>query len=352
MAFRRLFNRKPPPTVAIMRIDQDVDGLLRALADSSPNVVRDAANAIGSLHLHGADASREKTAGAGPALVAAFMRQQAELANLKYYQGIEIGDRHTSQWAIVDALGTIRASAGEPLLRTLVADQQADAYLRGHAAAALGRIAGVAHFELLRGLLDASDTPPVLAEGAVAGLLAAGDAGAEAIEHAVVGTRRREFAAAVKKVLERESTGEYQESAKRILSAIAQEAAANAEEAAWQAGQREAWEQAVVAKRIQAFPLAAKLAALLGHPEWTAGRNLIKAPRAGGYDEAVATCRELGLNVVEQEKLLEVSRVMGTHGYDEPDETEISTFEVSADVDFEGESFVILGGRRERRMLI
>lgn len=345
MPFRKLFGRKPPASVQVLRIDEDVDGLVRALKDPSPTVVRDAAMAIGSLYLHGGETSRNKAEAAGAPLLEAYANQQAELANLKYHQVTEKVDRTTAQWAILDALGMIRASLAEPLVLSLVEDDRADAYLRGRAAAALGRIGGVAHCPSLKRLLLAFDTPTDVAAGATVGLLAMGEEGATAIQHALENTSRHEFAAALTKILERESGGEYGETAKRILNGIA-------EEAAWQAEQRTAWQEAVVAKRIEAFPLTAKLATLLGHPEWTADRNLIKAPGGAAYDEAVATCRKLGLTVVEQEKLLDVTRVKGTHGYDEPDETEISTYEVSADVNFESEAFVIVGGRRERRRLI
>jgi len=345
MPFGKLFGRKPPASVQELRIDEDVDGLLRALRDPSPTVVRDAAMAIGSLYLHGGEPSHNKAEAAGPALLESYARLQGELSNLNYHQVIEKGDRATAQWAIIDALGTVRATGAESLVASLVKDRQADPYLRGRAAAALGRIGGTAHLPLLRSLMQAADTPQVLADGAAVGLLAMGDEGASQIQGALENTSRPEFAAALSRVLERESGGEYQEPARRIL-------AATAEDAAWQAEQRRAWQEAVVAKRIEAFPLAARLATALGHPEWTADRNLIRAPSHAGYDEAIATCRELGLTVVEHEEPLNVRIVSGTHGYDETDETEISTFEVSADVDFEGEPLVIQGGERERSRLL
>ena len=344
MAFRKLFNRKPPPSVAEMRVDEDVDGLVRALGDPSPTVVRDAASALGSLHLHGAEASRQHAAAAEPALVAAFMRQQAEIPNLgAAYQMIEQGDRRTAQWAIVDALGTIRASGSTSLLQELVEDPHADAHLRGRAAAALGRIAGDSHFELLRRTLEASDTPVELAEGAVAGLLAAGDAGAGVIQRTLAGTKPSDFVAAVKKVLERECAGEYQERAKRLLSA-------SAEEAAWQAGQRAVWEEAVVAKRIAAFPLTAKLASSLGHPEWTAGENLIRAPGAVGYAEAVEACRSLGLSVEEVETNPEVRVLRNVDDFGREETAEETTCDLTATVRFEGSPIAITGGVRVRRV--
>lgn len=343
MPFRKLFSRKPPPTVQEMRIDEDVDGLVRALADPSADVVRDAAKAITSLSLHGRPESIQKASGAGPALIAAYLRQQDALEHLTApHELLEKGDRRYAQWDIIDALGAIRAPGAEPLLQQLVKDTRADAYLRGRAAAALGRVAGATHFRLLSRLFHSSDTPRELAEGAAAGLIAAGMEGATLVQDNLTTSHRRDFVASVTKALQHLG-GEYEEAANRVLSAIA-------EEAAWQSGQRKAWEEAVVARRLKAFPVTAKLATLLGHPEWTADHNLIKTPSAVAYDEAVAACRALGLAVEETESDPQVRILRNSDDFGREETAEETTCHLSAAIQFEGESIAITGGLRTRRV--
>lgn len=272
------------------------------------------------------------------------MRQQTELANLKYYQVTEKGQHGTAQWAILDALGTIRAPVAESLLRGLVDDDQADPYLRERAAAALGRVGGGACFELLRRSLEAPNAPRQLVEGAAVGLLAVGGQAEPVVRQALLEAQRPETRAAVKGALEHEvaAGSEYKEAAQRLLAALA-------EDAAWQAGQRAAWEEAVVAKRIQAFPVTAKLAALLGHAEWTAGRNLIKAPMPSGYDQCVAACRALGLPVEETESDPEVRVLRNVDDLGREETGEERTYHLTANVQFEGETMAITGGLRIQR---
>lgn len=344
MAFRKLFDRTPPRSVAELRVDEDVRGLVRALADPSPTVVGDAARALGSLHLHGGGTSPQEAAAAGPALLAAFARLQAELrALVAPHQVIERGDRSTAQWAIVDALGTIRSADAAPLLLGLVEDRQADEHLRGRAASALGRIGGDARADLLSGVLEADDTPTELAEGAVEGLLAAGEPGERAIAHVLADPDRRALVSTVERVLEREAGGPFAPVAERFL-------AARAAEAAWQASERASWEAALVAKRVAAFPRAARLASSLGHPEWTAGEDRIDAPGPGAYAEAVATCRALDLHVEEVEGNPTVRVLRNADDFGREETAEVTTWDLTATVWFEGSPITVTGGTRVQRV--
>jgi len=96
--------------------------------------------------------------------------------------------------------------------------------------------------------------------------------------------------------------------------------------------EREAEERAALDLRLATYPLAAKLAGLLGHPEWVVDASTIKpGPKADQYREALASCKGLGLRVEEHEQ---------------PESDDISTF--WANVEFEGESFLIDGGQSFR----
>jgi HEAT repeat protein len=70
---KRLFYLGRPDIMSLLR-RKDLPGLVRALQDKSPDVVRDAAEAITSLHRQGDEAERQQAAGTAPALMDAHTR--------------------------------------------------------------------------------------------------------------------------------------------------------------------------------------------------------------------------------------------------------------------------------------
>lgn len=345
---RRLFH--PGPAEAERLRTADADAAIRALESRSPEVVTAAAYRLLWLHRSADAAADQGLAVAGPVLVHAFERTR-----LLHFGERREGARE-ALIALSKAIAEFRVPEAEQLLQAL--RDSGDDGLRLEAAEALAQVPPHGRADVFRAFFEA----PGSTVAAAGHLLELGDEGVSILRSYALEDDAR-FSSSVTKALEelaRYRSWDPAFPANQILGEVARREAerreagerAVQEEARWQAEQREAWERYLVRQRAEAFPLAARLAALLGHPEWIAGSHVIKPPTEGEYDEAVASCRAHRLNAVEQEKLLKVDRVMGTHGYDEPDETVIRTVEVSAGVEFEGESFVILGGKRERQSFI
>ncbi len=112
------------------------------------------------------------------------------------------------------------------------------------------------------------------------------------------------------------------------------------------------WEQALVRRRLAAFPVAGRLATVLEHPEWVTDADRLTPPTGAQYVEAVASCRARGFPVEEHEKVHDVRRLRGVDENDDEDLTEVTTYEVSATVEFEGQPVTIAGGMRERRVVV
>jgi hypothetical protein len=112
------------------------------------------------------------------------------------------------------------------------------------------------------------------------------------------------------------------------------------------------WEQALVRQRLAAFPLAGRLATVLEHPEWVTGADLLTPSTSEQYVEAIESCRSRGLPVEEHERVHDVRRLRGVDANDDEDLTEVTTYELSATVAFEGQPVTIAGGMRERRVVV
>lgn len=332
MSLRDLL-RRGPADVATLHLRNDAAGLVRALGDPSPEIVKDAAEAMSSISRQGDTPARTQLAASGPDLLRAYQRLATEISRTPPTDVIGRTDRAFAQWALVDAMGALGVPEAASFLHALVADPGADVYLRARAAAALGHFPANGNVALLEGLLAPANASRTLVEGAIAGLLALGSGGIAAVREAALDASRPEVQAATKRALDHERAVQGPAAAV-ALAILNEEAGARREAERIAAEAREAAQRAAEAERLVAFPAAAKLARLLGHPEWVAGPHLLTPHWADDYRAGLQALRSLGLTVAEHENVLDDEMA-----------------EVWAEVQFEGERFVVHGGRQVREVL-
>jgi hypothetical protein len=330
---KRLFRVGTPDIMSLLQ-RKDLPGLVEALQDKSPDVVSKAAEAITSLHRQGDEAERRQGAGTAPALIDAYDRVCGPGGWLFNNR------KRVAAYALIEALGEIRAAGARERLMWVVSDKAYDKVDRGVAMEALARIFGTAMGPWFVSLLDDPDRAQAasfaLVELGEEGLqllreyllrpdrLAAsrprGDAG-NALEKTVAagGTH----AAAAQAILAEADTAEHEAERQR------------AEEREALAVLRQAEEREAETKRRQHEELAAKLAGRIGSSQWVVpGGTIEPGPKHDQYERALERCRRLGFPVRE---------------YEESESNEIGRF--WAEVGFEGEVFTIDGGRGFRDVM-
>lgn len=352
--FGRHFGRDLPDVDAL-QAQRDVAGLERALGHESLQVVSDAARAIAALIADGDAETQRQAVATGPALVAGLTAVRAAQVS----EG-EVWRKESALGSLCAAIAQARPPEALALLVAL-RDSSFSPGLRLEAAEAIAVLSQRGRTEAFRPFFATeprfSEAPLVAAKH----LLELGEDGVGVLRaHACEGSEP--LASAVRSALQavaapaEVASCEAKEGASGLLRSLdaARVAREEAEidEQRWHAEQRLAWERSVVRKRVEAFALAAKLATLVGHPEWTAGERLVKAADSRGYDDALAACRARGLPVDEQERVID-SRVRTEMGDDgQPEQVEHSSYALTAAVTLDGETVVIDGGRRERKRYV
>ena len=147
---KRLLHFGHPDIMSLLQ-RKDLPGLVRALQDKSPDVVRNVARAIASLHRQGDEAERQQEAATAPALMDALTRVCG--AGWAYRS---IAVRSVGQ-EIIRALGEIRAAGAREMLMRVVSDNAHDQVDRWVAMPALARVAGTAMGPWFVSLLDGPD---------------------------------------------------------------------------------------------------------------------------------------------------------------------------------------------------
>ena len=373
----RLFHHGPPPPPDIPELQQkeDVEGLTRALRDESPDVVEGAANAIAFLYRHSDnEVTRQQAAAAARELLHVLERFPSSIqVHVRPY-----ANRFSDvQVKMVSVLGAIRAPEAESLLLGLLdrrarvqdlaaealghvpdaqvaqAERDPDVRLMSSAARALGRVPGHGHAERLEPLLRWG-ADELLRIGAAEGLGELGGDGLPILRDAILSGDPVTAEAAKKGLslvpgLHGRQSGEA-DAAQAILEEAnrweEQRRQAEAETRRRETEQRETAKRVAVEERLRPFPVATKLARLLGNWEWAIDGHVIKPSTEAEYNEALALCKSLGLNVEQHQETLDVEHGWGTDDIDRTVEVETTWAKVWATVEFEGETFVIEGGLR------
>jgi len=330
---KRLLHFGQPDIVSLLR-RKDLPGLVRALQDESPDVVRDAARAIASLHREGDEAERRQAAATAPALMDAFTRVCGPGWAYRSIAVKSVGHE------IIHALGEIRAAGAREMLMRVASDSAHDDVDRWVAMPALARVAGTAIGPWFVSLLDDPDRghPASFAllaleeEGLsfLRGYLLSPDrlaasrprgAAGNALEKTVAsgGIRAGAADAILAEVDAAEHEAERQRAEEREVLAVL----------------RQAEEREAEAKRRRHEELAVKLAGRIGSSQWVIpGGTIRPRPTHDQYEKALERCRRLGFPC---------------HEYEESESNEIGRF--WAEVEFEGELFVIDGGRGFRDVM-
>jgi len=330
---KRLFHAGQPDVMRLLQ-RKDLPGLVQALEDESPDVVRKAAEAITSLHRQGNEAERQQAAATAPALIGAYTRVCGG-GGWAFQNTVR-----AAGYALIEALGEIRAAGARELLMWVVSYDAYDIVDRGVAMRALARVSGTAMGPWFVSLLD----DPARAQPAAFALLALGEEGLPFLREYLLSPDRLAASrprgdagnALVKAVA---AGGVHAAAAEAILAEVdAAEHEAErqrAEEHEALAVLRQAEEREALAKRRQREELAAKLAGRLGNSRWVVDGGTIRpGPQRAQYEAALERCRRLGFPVRE---------------YEESESDEVSRF--WAEVEFEGELFIIDGQRGFRDVM-
>jgi hypothetical protein len=246
-------------------------------------------------------------------------------------------------YALIEALGEIRAAGARDLLVWVVSDKAYAVYDivdRGVAMEALARIHGTAMGPWFVSLLD----DRYRSQPAAFALLALGEEGLPFLreyllspDRLAASRPRGDAGNALEKAVA--AGGIHAAAAEAILAEVdAAEHEAErqrAEEREALAVLRQAVEREAETKRRQHAELAAKLAGRLGSSQWVVdGGTMQPGPKRAQYEAALERCRRLGFPVRE---------------YEEPESNEVSRF--WAEVEFEGELFIMDGQRGFRDVM-